>query len=189
MLRDRAQNQQVGRFRHGVAQRAGQRANCVISNRLPRFRIRAHSARVCQRSQLFLKTGFRFLRAGPGWDLSEAAVRRSWSFRPNYYLSFSANYCFSVISFSPPQGMSEQKNSFTLSVQSQTFVGAGSGIRLSATIPQCLRTCPGNSCSGAYGSDANRLTKIPKRRARQERQPTEEPKNRDPRNREPASVG
>src|SRR5438477_7537117 len=44
MLRDRAQNQPVGCFRHGVAQRAGQRANCVISNRLPRFRIKACSA-------------------------------------------------------------------------------------------------------------------------------------------------
>ena len=65
----------------------------------------------------------------------------------------------------PPRGMSEQKNSFTLSVQSQSFVGAGSGIRLSATIPKCLRTCSGNSFSGAYGRDANRLTKIPNRRA------------------------
>src|SRR2546428_11016377 len=46
MLRDRAQNQPVGCFRYGVAQRAGQRANCVISNRMPRFRIRAYSARV-----------------------------------------------------------------------------------------------------------------------------------------------
>src|SRR6266566_9772934 len=36
----------VGRFRHGVAQRTGQRANCVISNRLPRFRIKACSALV-----------------------------------------------------------------------------------------------------------------------------------------------
>src|SRR2546428_9475708 len=44
MLRDRSQNQPVGCFRYGVAQRAGQRANCVISNRLPRFQIRAHSA-------------------------------------------------------------------------------------------------------------------------------------------------
>ena len=35
-----------------------------------------------------------------------------------------------LLSFSrPPRGMSEQKNSFTLSVQSQSFVGAGSGIR------------------------------------------------------------
>ena len=67
------------------------------------------------KSSIFLKTGFRFLRVGPGWDLSEAAVRRSWSFRPNCYLSFSANYCFSVISFwTPPGGMSEQKKSFTL---------------------------------------------------------------------------
>ena len=117
------------------------------------------------KSSIFLKTRTRFLCLGPGWDLSEAAVRRSWSFRPNCYLSFSANYCFSVISFSPPQGMSEQKNSFTLSVQSQTFVGAGSGIRLSATIPKCLRTCSGNSFSGAYGRDANRLIQIPNRRA------------------------
>ena len=102
----------------------------MISNRLPRFRTRACSARVCQRSQLFLKTGFRFLRAGPAWDISEPAVRRSWSFRPNCYLSFSANYCFSVISFStPPRGYVRTKNSFILSVQSQSFVGAGSGIR------------------------------------------------------------
>ena len=71
-----------------------------------------------------------------------------------------------LLSFSrPPGGMLEQKNSFTLSVQSQTFVGAGSGIRLSAAIPKCLRTCSGNSFSGAYGRDANRLTKIPNRRA------------------------
>ena len=56
------------------------------------------------KSSIFLKTGLRFLRVGPGWDLSEAAVRRSWSFRPNCYLSFSANYCFSVISFSTPPG-------------------------------------------------------------------------------------
>ena len=42
----RAQNQPVGCFRHGVAQHAGQRANCVISNGLPRFWIRACSALV-----------------------------------------------------------------------------------------------------------------------------------------------
>ena len=70
-----------------------------------------------------------------------------------------------MLSFSrpPPGGMSEQKNSFTLSVQSQSFVGAGSGIRLSATIPMCLSTCSGDSFSGACGRDANRLTKIPNR--------------------------
>ena len=118
------------------------------------------------KSSIFLKTGLLFLRAGPAWDLSEAAVRRSWCLRPNCYLSFSANYCFSVISFStPPGGYVRTKKSFTLSVQSQSFVGAGSGIRLSATIPKCLRTCSGNSFSGAYGRDANRLTKIPNRRA------------------------
>ena len=42
----------VGRFRHGVAQRTGQRANCVISNRLPRFRIKACSALVLLQMEL-----------------------------------------------------------------------------------------------------------------------------------------
>ncbi len=51
-----------------------------------------------------MKTGLQFLRAGPAWDLPEAAVRRNWCFRPNCYLSFSANYCFSTISFSTPPG-------------------------------------------------------------------------------------
>src|SRR5205807_7293003 len=54
MLRDRAQNQPVGCFRHGVAQRAGQRANCVISNRLPRLLIRACSALVRTEKEQFL---------------------------------------------------------------------------------------------------------------------------------------
>src|SRR2546427_8460677 len=53
MLRDRAQNQPVDCFRYGVAQRAGQRANCVISNRLPRFRIEACSALVLFQMELF----------------------------------------------------------------------------------------------------------------------------------------
>ncbi len=61
------------------------------------------------KSSIFLKTGLLFLRAGPAWDLSEAAVRRSWCFRPNCYLSFSANYCFSVIFFSTPPGVCQNK--------------------------------------------------------------------------------
>ena len=61
------------------------------------------------KSSIFLKTGLLFLRAGPAWDLSEAAVRRSWCFRPNCYLSFSANYCFSTIFFSTPPGICQNK--------------------------------------------------------------------------------
>ena len=73
------------------------------------------------KSSIFLKTGLLFLRAGPAWDLSEAAVRRSWCFRPNCYLSFSAIYCFSVIFFSTPRGYVRTKNSFTLSIQNPSF--------------------------------------------------------------------
>src|SRR5439155_17171634 len=62
MLRNRSQNQPVGCFRHGVAQRAGQRANCVISNRMPRFRIRAYSAVVL--FQMERVWGFSSGRAG-----------------------------------------------------------------------------------------------------------------------------
>jgi len=61
------------------------------------------------KSSIILKTGLRFLRAGPAWDLPEAAVQRSWSFRPNCYLSFSANYCFSTIFFSNPPGVCQNK--------------------------------------------------------------------------------
>ena len=115
------------------------------------------------KSSIFLKTGLRFLRAGPAWDLSEAAVRRSWSFVRIVIFLFLLTIVFLLSLSRPPRGMSEQKNSFTLSVQSQSFVGAGSGIRLSATIPMCLSTCSGDSFSGACGRDANRLTKIPNR--------------------------
>src|SRR5436853_6369702 len=61
-MRNRAQNQPVDCFRHRVAQRAGQRANCVISNRMPRFRIQAYSALVL--FQMELVWGFSSGRAG-----------------------------------------------------------------------------------------------------------------------------
>ena len=46
VLWNRARNHLIGCFRHGVAQRAGQSAKSVISNRLPRLQIRACSALV-----------------------------------------------------------------------------------------------------------------------------------------------
>src|SRR5439155_548427 len=82
------------------------------------------------KSSIFLKTGLRFLRAGPAWDLSEAAVRRSWCFRPDCYLSFSVIYLF-LLSFSRhPRGICQNKKTPS-HFQSKThpFVGAGSGIR------------------------------------------------------------
>ena len=45
--------------------RRGPREKVAISNRLPRFRIRVHSGRVCHRSQLFLKTGSGFFVLDP----------------------------------------------------------------------------------------------------------------------------
>src|SRR5437588_2118709 len=52
-------------------------------------------------------------------------------FRPYCYFSFSSNYFFSVLSLSgPPPGVCQNKKSPShFSVQSQSFVGAGSGIR------------------------------------------------------------
>ena len=115
------------------------------------------------KSSIFLKTGLLFLRAGPAWDLSEAAVRRSWCFRPNCYLSFSANYCFSVISFStPPGGYVRTKKSFTLSVQSQSFVGAGSGIRTHEGVTP--NGCHVNRRISRWDLEAVALTTQPSRR-------------------------
>ena len=117
------------------------------------------------KSSIFLKTGFRFLRAGPAWDLSEAAVRRSWSFRPNCYLSFSANYCFSTIFFSTPPGYVRTKKVLHTFNPANPLLAPGVGFGSQLQIPVCLRTCSGDSFSRACGRDANRLTKIPSRRA------------------------
>jgi len=43
---------------------------------------------------------------------------------------------FCYLFLDPPGGMLEQKNSFTLSIKTHPSVGAGSGIRLSATNPK-----------------------------------------------------
>ena len=101
------------------------------------------------KSSIFLKTRTRFLCLGPGWDLSEAAVRRSWSFRPNCYLSFSANYCFSVISFSTPPGyVRTKKTPSHFQSRAKPLLAPGVGFGSQLQIPVCLRTCSGNSFSG-----------------------------------------
>ena len=118
------------------------------------------------KSSIFLKTGLLFLRAGPAWDLSEAAVRRSWCSRPNCYLSFSANYCFSVISFSTPPGVCQNKKSPS-HFQPRTPIGAGSGIRTHEGVTP--NGCHVNRRISRWDLEAVALTTQPSRRNSRQR--------------------
>ena len=69
------------------------------------------------KSSIFLKTGFRFLRAGPLGTFQKLRFEDLGVFVRIVIFLFLLTIVF-LLSFSrPPRGMSEQKKSFTLSIQ------------------------------------------------------------------------
>ena len=86
------------------------------------------------KSSIFLKTGFRFLRAGPLGTFQKLRFEDLGVFVRIVIFLFLLTIVF-LLSFSRPPGVCQNKKSPSHFQSSQSFVGAGSGIRLSATNP------------------------------------------------------
>ena len=114
-------------------------------------------------SSIFLKTGLLFLRAGPAWDLSEACGSMILVFSSELLSFFFCKLFFFCYLFLDLPGVGQnQKNSFTLSVQSQSFVGAGSGIRTHEGVTP--NGCHVNRRISRWDLEAVALTTQPSRR-------------------------